>query len=364
MEAILKKKKVLILYNSLFHYRIPIFKILAEKCDLTVAFSIGPDTKEDLNFKVLKLPIFKFKRFVIHKNNIFELCQKFEVVIAYGDIAWLKFSTLTFHKNKNFKIIFWSPGVSASYDKKFDSVTKWDTIRDFFYRRAEALIFYTEYPVKKYINRGFSAEKLFVAPNTVEVLNELKDNKKTKDSLLFIGTLYMQKGILNLLENYKLAYSSNPEILPLNIVGGGVELGKVTKWVTENGLNHTVFLRGPIFDLKDKASYFKRAYACISPVQAGLSVLESMGYGVPFITMHDAITGGERLNIENGINGILMEQTSQLKDIILDISANRDKYTKMGEMAKAHYVKSHKPEDMANGLLNAIEFVLIKQQLT
>lgn len=356
----LEKKKVLILYNNLFHYRIPIFNLLADKCELTVAFSIGSNTKEAVNFKVKELPILKFKRFVVHKDNVYKLCQNFDVVIAYGDIAWLKLSTLSFYKKRNFKIVFWSPGVSASYDKKFDSVTKWDSIRDFFYKKADALIFYTDYPIKKYINRGFRADRLFVAPNTVKVCNNLENKKVKKDSLLFIGTLYMQKGILSLLENYKEAYDNNPEILPLNIIGGGDELEKVNNWIIENKLTNKIFLRGPIFDLTEKSLYFNRAFACISPVQAGLSVLESMGYGVAFITMNDAITGGERLNIQNGTNGVLLEDTSQLKDLILDITDHSEKYLEMGKNAFKYYNNSHKPEDMANGLFKAIEFVLKK----
>jgi glycosyltransferase involved in cell wall biosynthesis len=353
----LEKKKVLILYNNLFHYRIPIFNLLADKCELTVAFSIGENTREAIRFKVIELPILKFKRFVIHKDNLYKICQNFDVVIAYGDIAWLKISTLPFYKKRNFKIIFWSPGVSASYDKKFDAVTKWDSIRDFFYKKADALIFYTDYPITKYISRGFCAEKLFVAPNTVEVFADFENKKIKKDSLLFIGTLYMQKGILTLLENYKQAYSSNPKILPLNIIGGGEELSIVNDWINENGLSNKIFLRGPIFDIAEKAKYFSRAFACISPLQAGLSVLESMGYGVAFITMSDSITGGERLNIQNGVNGVLLEDTAQIKEVILDITEHAEKYLEMGKNALKYYTNSHTPENMANGLYKAIEFV-------
>ena len=317
--------KVLIIYNQLFHYRIPIFKILADNVDLTVAYSFGKDATESLNFKVIKLPVYQLGRFVWHKDNITKICNDYDVVIAYGDIAWLKLSTLPFRKKRSYKVIFWSPGVSASYDKKFDAVTKWDTIRDFFYKKADALVFYTDYPIKKYMNRGFIKEKLFVANNTVDVYNNISAVKEKKDSLLFIGTLYMQKGIQTLLENYQQAYLMNPEILPLNLVGGGNELENVKNWVTENKLNHKIFVLGPIFDVKKKSSYFEKAFACLSPMQAGLSVLESMGYGIPFITMHDSITGGERLNIKNGENGVLMNDISELKNIIIDISVNNEK---------------------------------------
>lgn len=347
--------KVLILYNQLFHYRIPIFRLLAEKVDLTVAYSMGKGSKEELNFKTLNLPILKLGRFVIHKSNIFELCSNYDVVIAYGDIAWLSYSLLPFNPFRKYKVIFWSPGVSASYEKKFDAVTKWDTVRDFFYNKADALIFYTDYPLKKYIKRRFNSKKLFVAPNTVSVIDSPISIEK--DSLLFIGTLYMQKGILILLENYLLAFEINPNIPSLNIIGGGEDLQLVMDWIDENNLKEKIFVHGSIYDEKVKILFFKRAFACFSPLQAGLSVLESFGYGVPFVTIFDSITGGERLNIINGYNGLLVDKVDDFCGVILEIANLPEKYLTMGLNAKESYENNSRPEHMANGLLNSINFV-------
>lgn len=357
MKENIEKKRLLILYNNLFHYRIPIFKLLEEKYDLTVAYSIGPDAKESLNFGIKKIPILKYRRLVIHKYNIFRFCQDFDVVIAYGDIAWLKLSTLPFHKSRKFKILFWAIGVSASYNKGYDSVKKWDTIRDFFYKRADALIFYSDYPIQKYLFRGFCKEKLFVAPNTVEV-SKLNVISTQKDSILFIGTLYMQKGILALLENYKLAFLRNQTLPILNLIGGGDEYENVQAWISSNSLSNKIILHGPVFDINEKAKFFQRSFACISPNQAGLSVLESMGYGIPFITSKNSLTGGELFNIKNGINGILFDDINQLADIIFDISVCPQKYLQMGVNAQNYYNECRKPTDMVNGICDAINYVL------
>lgn len=351
------KKKILILYNNLFHYRIPIFKILAERYDLTVAYSFGKDTKEDLNFNTLKLPVFKFNRLVVHKDNIFKLCQNFDVVIAYGDIAFLKYSTLPCHRKRKFKILFWSIGVSASYDKKYDQIKRWDRLRDFFYKKADALVFYSDYPIPGYLARGFQKEKLFVVPNTVKV-EESRELQIQKDSILFIGTLYLQKGLLSLLENYKSALAIDKTLPVLNIIGGGDEFETVQTWVNVNNMEKNIILHGPIFDVEQKATFFRKAYACISPEQAGLSVLESMGYGVPFITGKNSITGGERLNITDGVNGVLLDNIHQLQEVILDISKFPQKYITMGQNAQDYYWRYRKPSDMANGLFDAIQYVL------
>lgn len=63
-----------------------------------------------------------------------------------------------------------------------------------------------------------------------------------------------------------------------------------------------------------------KKYTYISPLKAGFSVLENMGYGVRFITMFDSLTDEERFNIVYNHNGFLMDDSSSLKKIILDIA--------------------------------------------
>ena len=49
---------------------------------------------------------------------------------------------------------------------------------------------------------------------------------------------------------------------------------------------------------------------------------------------------------------------SSLSATICDISNNPEKYIEMGKKAYEHYWTCRKPEDMANGLSEAIEYVL------
>lgn len=352
----MEKPKVLILYNKIFHYRIPIWNILAEKCDLTVAYSHGsaPDNSMGVRFRILHLPSKTiFKRFVIQKARIRQLVKDYDVVIAYGDISWIKYSTLPWFNTT--KVIFWTLGVSASYSLGYDKRKTWDKVRAFFYKKADALAFYTQYPIEKYAQMGFEREKMFEVPNTVAVYPNTV--KPIKDSILFIGTLYRQKGIQYLLDAY-LSNKDNPSAIPLNIIGQGEDYDYIDSWIKSNKMEHLVKLRGAIYNHSEKSVYFERAYACISPLQAGLSVLESMGYGVPFITTKNAITGGEIFNIHNQHDGILMDSPDELTLIIADIFNNRQKYQQLGVNAREYYNMNRTPEHMANGLWNAISYVM------
>lgn len=347
--------KVIILYNHLFHYRIPVWNDLGRRCDLTVAYSEGDGNIPagiHCEFKILFLPAkVVMNRMVIQKNNIRKLVKDYDVIIAYGDIAWLKYSTLPwFSKNK---VVFHTIGVSASYEKGYDQHKGWDRIRNFFYIRASALAFYTEYPINKYVEMGIPREKMFVAPNTVAVSPIEGDEKK--DSILMIGTLYREKGIQLLLDAYA-ELRGECKLPVLNIIGKGPDYDMIKQWIDDHGMGDIILLRGAIFDISEKAKYFAKALACISPKQAGLTVLESMGYGVPFVTTKNAITGGEIQNIHDGIDGLLLENESQLTAAIRDISVNPDKYITMGKEAKKYYDENRTPKHMADGLWDAILF--------
>ena len=349
------KKKVLLLDNDLIHYRIPIYNILGEKFDFTHACCYPKQIGEPMNFKRITFHPYKIGSFELQKDKIFQLCQDYDAVICQGDIHYLQYATLSLRPRRKFKLAFWGIGVSASYDKHFDEVTKWDNVRDFFYKKADAQVFYTDYPIEKYVRRGYKRESLFVAPNTVEV--ETFDKNVNRQNLLFIGTLYAQKGIMHLLEAYYDACQESQGIPQLDIIGKGPDSENVKKWIESKGLAEKIIMHGAIYDKKQKARFFEKSLACISPMQAGLSVLESQGYATAFITTKNAITGGEIFNIENGRNGVLLDDICQMKDTIVDIANNPQRYISMGAAGRKHYIDCRKPSDMAQGFINAVEYM-------
>lgn len=353
------KKKVLILYNKLLHYRLPIFNILAQKYDLTVAYSFGgvPDTRID--FKTIKLTPRKLWRFTLQKENIYKMCCSYDAVVVYGETAWLKYSFLSLRKHRPFKLIYWSIGAPASYTRPFgQSPELYKRYMEFFAKRGDAQVVYSEAAREYQLARGRKPETLFVANNTVEVPKIEPERKR--DSIIFIGTLYPQKGLPILFDAYEKAYSTNNDILPLKIVGDGVLRQEIENRIKAAGLNHKIEMLGAMYKASEKQPVFERAYACISPNQGGLGVLECMGYGVPFITSKDAITGGESFNIEDGVTGLRLDTLNNLDKIILDISSSPAKYEQMGKNAFEYYWRERTPEIMAQGIEQAIEYTLSK----
>jgi len=351
----------LLIVGYMPHYRITLFNELSKKYDLTVLYvEDADDIVPEIEYKVKPWSVVRIKKFLIHQRGFFDYCKKFDVVIASGDIHWLSCCCLSLIKRR-FKLIYWSIGVSADRNKPgFDTRDKWTWVKDFFSKKADALLYYSEYPIIKNKQRGYDENKMFVANNTIDVLPVNRYNRN-KTSLLFIGTLYKTKGIITLLEAYKEVNLEKYNLPDIEIIGGGPEFEFLNGWIIKNNLRKKIHLRGAVFDKREKLKYFDKSLACISPKQAGLSVLECMGYGVPFITEYDSITGGERFNIVHGVNGMYITEDNTLKDILIDISTFPDKYIDMGYQAYNYYINNRTINHMVNDIENCVNFVLKKE---
>lgn len=350
--------KVLILQNKLLHYRIPVYNTIAdyEDVELTVAHPDKKVERSDLKFEQVILSTYKKGPFTMH-NGLYDFCCGFDVVIAMFDIKWLTHMKLGWMRHRPFKLVYWGIGVST--EKGFDVDKKFDLLRFFLARRADALLFYSEYPVQKYKQAGFDERTLFVANNTV-ASEGLEPAEVSKQSFLFIGSLERRKKIYELIEAFSQAIQTTLKnsFVTLDIIGGGPELEAIREFVVENKLSDRIFLHGQINEEAKLKPYFERALASISPGQAGLSVLSSFAMGVPFVTKADAITGGERLNIKNDYNGLIYGAAdADLIHILTKLALDTSYAIGMGKNARTYYLQHRTIQHMAEGFHQAVRFV-------
>lgn len=359
----MSKTKVLLIQEVITNYRDPIYRIIAEKYDFTVAYTDKTEIEKS-TYKIVKFPSYKLWKIIIHKR-VDSFLRQFDVVILLPHLKFVWLNHILFTKHP-YKLITWSIGVHVSYNRVYD-LTKSPSLQDRIYEllqdQADACIFYTKEPIdywKKY--KVIDTNKYFIAHNTVEVV-DIEDPISfydKKDSFLFIGTLYKQKGIGELIEAYANARDKNDKLPMLNIIGKGPEKDLIIAMVQEYHLEDKVKLLGPIYDEMLLAEYFKKAFFCISPKQAGLSVLKSLGYGVPFVTRSNAITGGERNNIINGVNGFFYNSEAELSSILSETVCKKEKIKEMSVAAYNYYKENATPQKMAQGVIDAIDFSLGK----
>lgn len=355
--------KVLFLTGKLQHYRVPILNIIANQKDisLTVAHSATPIKTEGDLFEEIIIRERHFGPFTLHSSDFIDMCKKYDVVVAMFYLQKISFMLLLLYK-KYFKVVYWGIGVRASQTSKFDSPSILNYLRYYIARKSDAMIFYSKYAKDKYTSKGINQEKVFVMPNTVEVLNSKSEN--IKDCITFIGTLNKSKQIFTLLEAYRSVYLTHSEIPRLEIIGKGEDYDNILSWVNDNKLNEKIVVHGAIYDDLTKSRILSRSYLNISPSQAGLSVLECFGYGVPFVTSKEAYTGGERFNIIDNYNGYLLNDKNlydETVDVLLNLINDKVTFINLGINARQFYQKNRTPAIMAAGFIDAIHYVNMKQ---
>lgn len=356
----MSKPKVLLIQEVVMEYRTPIYELINNEVELTVAYTTENRITKS-SFQIIRLPYIKIGSAIIHRK-VSKLLNQFDVVILMPHLKFVWLNHIVFVKTR-YKIVTWDIGVHVTYDRRYDlskSPSFLDRIFENIQDHADACIFYMPEPIaywKKYKN--IDTNKYFVAHNTVKIESfQTLPSFDERNSFLFIGTLYAQKGIGELIEAYAKAKAKVSNMPILNIIGKGPEKDYIENKIKALGLGGQVILCGSIYDEKLLKDYFFKSILCISPNQAGLSVLKSFGYGVPFVTHTDAITGGERLNIVNGENGIFYDTMEELVDILTDAAENPSRFEKMSENARAYYVNHAQPEKMARGVLDAINYSL------
>lgn len=351
-------KKLLLLTGEISPYNVPVYNEIGKTFDLTVAFYTKDKSKQDCNFEKIKLESRKVGPFTLIKG-VNRLCRGYDVVSVLPDLHVLSFWKLPFLRRK-YKIVTWSIGFRCSYVHPY-VVTRKHNILDWVFlqvlKHSDANIFYMEKSREFWKNSSLDMSRVFVAPNTTEVvpIDILPENKKT---LLFVGTLYRGKGLDKLLSSVKEVVDKGYNNLSLIIVGDGECKSELESYVMQNNLTNNVKFTGAIFDEKVLANYFAKALLCISPTQGGLSCPKSMGYGVPFVTRKNAITGGEIYHITPGVNGIMYDNDEDLASIIEDACKNPDKYIQMGLAAKEYYDNHATIKHMAKGAMDAYNCAL------
>jgi glycosyltransferase involved in cell wall biosynthesis len=350
--------KVLFLERVILNYRVPFYNALSEFVDVTVAHYMEDKTNDaDCKFKKIKVESIRFGPFHFQKG-VRGLAEQYDVVSITSNIHAIGYIRLPF-KKRSFKLITWGIGFRVSHSHPYHVYRSHNILDKIMLRvlsKGDANVFYMSEAKKFWEKTTLNMDKVFIAPNTVEVADVHFDHKKKKN-IIFVGTLYRGKGVDCLLKCFREAIDIVNNSVHVDIIGDGPCRQELEELTNQLKLNDNVTFHGAIYDIQQLTDFYSKAILCISPYQAGLTVCTSMGNGVTFVTRKDAITGGELYHITNGENGIIFERDEELIEIIKDVITNPSKYIEMGIKAKEYYDTHATINHMVNGFLSAIEYV-------
>ncbi len=353
-------KKILILQNEISNYNVSTYNLISQAAKLTVGYFENDKSSRECLFLKHRFDVKQRGPFIFIKG-LRNYCKQFDVVCILPNLRYPSYCIIPFLPH-NYKVVSWGIGFRCSYTHPYETKRKHsllDKVYQMLLSKCDANIFYMEKSKEFWSGTKLGMENVFVAPNTTDVIDIPFVPEKKKD-FLFVGTLYKGKGLDILLETFKQFKETCSSNTSLFIVGGGELEDELKKYVGENELEESVIFTGPIYEESVIAKYFQRSLLCFSPTQAGLSVPKSLGYGVPFVTRKNAITGGELYHITDDFNGILYTDNAELKEIMLDAVSNRSKYIDMGRNAKDYYDNNATVYHKAKGAMDAFDYVLKK----
>jgi glycosyltransferase involved in cell wall biosynthesis len=338
-------KRVLVLQDALPHYRRPLYRELSKHYELTVVHS-GAESPPSTEYKHVWIPARRVGPFYLQSGVLQRLkSSAYDVVVANFDIRWINNVIAAFIPSRRF--VYWG----HRYSHRIIA----NKFRDFLMKRVDASLLYGEEEVAWMMARGVPGEKIFIAPNTIEVTNLANESGSEKDSFLFVGRAQKRKRVDELLIAFRRVLDRLPLSVRVDIVGAGAENDNLQTLAQRLGLKERVVFHGELLSHDALKPFFTRAFAYVSPGPVGLGVLHGFAYGVPTVTTYSGRHGPEFFNLQNGRNALLYSTLDELSTVLVRLANNAALVRNLGSHAFRYYVERRTMAHMVLGFREAVE---------
>lgn len=318
--------RVVVQQPALPKYRVPVFAAIAARpgVSLRVEYGEWPGVPNAAarGFDARPVPHRRWRvfgqEFVWHGSQWRNASRKrADVLVVSWNARYLSLlPALVRARLTGVPVVAWGHGVSKS-----DSEPRW-ALRALLARLARCVLFYGNEGARQYIDRGFPADRVFVAPNTIdqsaieEAARGVREDPAAQgrflaeqglaagSTILFVSRLERANRVDLIIEALARLAPGRPA-LKLVVVGGGPDEGRLRDRARELGVEGRVRFTGPIYEEKVLARHFAGATAFAYPSNMGLSLLHAFGYGVPVVAGDDRLRHGPEIEAlrhdENGV---------------------------------------------------------------
>ncbi|WP_197273484.1 glycosyltransferase family 4 protein [Arthrobacter sp. ZBG10] len=201
--------------------------------------------------------------------------------------------------------------------------------------------------------RDLPHQSVWVAPNSLYEAESLGRalNSPVRNSVVYVGRLVSEKKVELLIRAFALADKTG---LRLVIAGTGDQKQALQQLSVELGCASQVDFLGAVTDKNDLVDLYSRAVCAVSPGYAGLSLTQSLGFGVPVLVADDEPHAPE-IELER-FGGVTRFREDSAEALARAIQVEcGDPIADLAGSELAHLVKSYySAESMAAGLHNAL----------
>jgi glycosyltransferase involved in cell wall biosynthesis len=169
------------------------------------------------------------------------------------------------------------------------AASRTDRIRNIMRQLADTVIVYTETEAEQVRSSSRRAD-VVAAPNALYPERDLvpaePSDGRTR-SIVFVGRLTESKKPGLLLDAFRIAAPELPADVRLTFAGDGPLRAELEARAAGNGLQGRVTFLGHVSSLDELRRLYAGAIASASPGYGGLSVIQSLGFGVPMLIARD-----------------------------------------------------------------------------
>ena len=231
-----------------------------------------------------------------------------------------------------------------------------DGVRQLQRSLASALIVYTRTEAHA-LQARTKRVAIFVAPNAISGRGEITPvfSEADPSQLLCTGRLVPAKKPLLLLEAFASACIESDFHATLVYVGDGPLRGTLEDRVDELSISDRVRFLGHVPPAK-LSQVFESAFATVSPGYVGLSLTQSLAYGVPMLIASDEPHSPEIEAAMDGENALFFRSDSAraLAEVILRVWRERTAWRMRSPQIASRCNEEYSAEAMARGVLSAI----------
>lgn len=237
-------------------------------------------------------------------------------------------------------------------------------LRKIFMRSADAVLFYVDGEVKKFVS-SFTRKKSL--PLTCALSNGIDITEigplvsdyiiKERDiDFIFIGRLTEKAAVCFLLD----ALSRVDEKFNLHIVGDGLLKPSLIEKASELGLTDRIFWHGAVSDERKISILMNRSKVFIYPGQVGLSLIHAMAYGLPAVLhsfSEDQMPEFEAF--ENGVTGFSFKHNNieSLVDVMQRALSDPDRLREMSKNSLARIGPNFTTQGMARRFCSLVDIL-------
>lgn len=195
------------------------------------------------------------------------------------------------------------------------SKTEW--VRHLMRKISSGLLFYTNQQRQEFLEEYPSFnKKLVVAPNSVFYRDEMVP-VPLGNNFIYVGRLVKSKKV-DILINGFLKYAENHSQGILHIVGSGDQLNHLVEMSSHSAFVDRIIFHGHIAEVQRLKNLYSDCAASVSPGYVGLSMTQSLSFGVPMIISREEPHSPEIEAMIEGFNGSFFE-TDDINSLALQM---------------------------------------------